>query len=50
MDKILHPTTGEKGFFCTELEKEVIDVVFEEFKTSLYGNSLRSSQSGGLDG
>ena len=49
MDKILHPTTGEKGFFCTELEKEVIDVVFEEFKASLYG-SLRSSESGELNG
>ena len=49
MDKILHPVSGEKGYFCTELEKEVIDVALEEFRATLYGNSP-SSQSGELNG
>ena len=30
MDKILHPISGEKGFFISELEKKMIDVAINE--------------------
>ena len=32
MESILHPISGEKGFFCTLPEKELIDVVLTDFK------------------
>lgn len=29
MDKIIHPITGEEGYFCTVLEKKIIDASIE---------------------
>lgn len=31
MESIFHPVSGEKGFFCTETEKEMIDSVITTF-------------------
>lgn len=32
MESILHPISGEIGFFCTPQEKEMLDVVLADFK------------------
>ena len=32
MEKILHPISGETGFFCSIPEKEFIDVVLADFR------------------
>ena len=34
MDKILHPVTGETGFFCTPTEKGIIDAILMNFISS----------------
>ncbi len=31
MDKVLHPVSGESGYFCSELEKTVIDAIINDF-------------------
>ena len=31
MDKILHPVSGEHGYFCTETEKVLIDTVLKDY-------------------
>lgn len=31
MDKILHPISGEEGYFCTSREKDLIDAVLKDF-------------------
>lgn len=33
MENILHPISGENGFFCTPQEKELIDVALSDFKS-----------------
>ena len=32
MDKIYHPVTGEEGFFCSVLEKKIIDASIKNLK------------------
>lgn len=43
MEKILHPVSGEKGYFCTELEREIINTIVDDW-------SLRSSECGERNG
>lgn len=31
MDKILHPVSGEDGYFCTETEKILIDAILHDY-------------------
>ena len=31
MDKILHPVSGENGYFCTEQEKVLIDAILHDY-------------------
>lgn len=31
MDSISHPISGEHGYFCSELEKKVIDAIINDF-------------------
>ena len=31
MNKILHPVSGESGYFCSEREKVLIDAVLKDF-------------------
>lgn len=31
MEKIFHPVSGEKGYFATEKEKNLIDAVLSDF-------------------
>jgi hypothetical protein len=51
INKVFHPVTGEEGFFCSKLEKQVIDAIVLEFKTALYEqNSPRSLECGGRNG
>ena len=38
MDQILHPITGEQGYFCSSKEKEVIDAIISDYK-SIRGES-----------
>ena len=49
MEKVFHPASGEKGFFCSLKEKELIDVAII-FLATQCKNSSRSSECGGLDG
>ena len=34
MRSIYHPTSGEKGFFCSIEEKKVIDAIINYFESS----------------
>lgn len=31
MDKVIHPVSGEHGYFCTETEKTLIDSILKDF-------------------
>ena len=31
MDKVFHPISGEKGFFCSETEKILIDAILSDY-------------------
>ena len=31
MDKILHPVSGEHGYFCTETEMVLIDAILHDY-------------------
>ena len=31
MEKILHPVSGESGYFASEKEKNLIDIVLKDF-------------------
>ena len=35
MDKILHPVSGESGYFCTETEKVLIDAILCDYSSQL---------------
>lgn len=50
MDKILHPVTGQDGYFCSKREKEMIDVALIFMSENQSMDSSRSSECGGLDG
>ena len=32
MIDLIHPVSGEHGYFCTKQEKELIDVILADFK------------------
>lgn len=49
MDKILHPVSGENGYFCTEQEKVLIDAILHDYsmnqlvlQTSANGRGVRN--------
>jgi hypothetical protein len=31
MEKIIHPVSGENGYFCSEKQKLVIDAIIDDF-------------------
>ena len=31
MEKIIHPVSGESGYFCTESEKNLIDAIVSDY-------------------
>lgn len=33
MIDIIHPVSGEHGYFCTNQEKEVIDAIISDFRS-----------------
>lgn len=43
LDKVIHPVTGEEGFFVTPVQKKAIDVVINDFKHHYF------SEDGGDD-
>ena len=51
MDKILHPVSGEDGYFCTETEKILIDAILHDYSmnqlvlTSATGRGEEHDQS-----
>ena len=49
MDSILHPVSGEKGYFCTETEKLLIDAILNEFSNQLVIQETSASRRGGSD-
>lgn len=47
MEKLCHPVSGECGYFCTQSEKDLIDVILNDFKNKhLVVNSSRSARGG----
>lgn len=50
MDKVFHPVSGEKGYFCSEKEKRIIDVALEFLSTQFKDAPLRSSECGVMNG
>jgi len=49
MDKILHPVSGEYGYFCSEKEKILIDAILQDFSMNqLVVQSSRSARGGDL--
>ena len=36
MEKLIHPISGETGYFATEREKNVIDAVLKDFLISQF--------------
>lgn len=49
MDLISHPISGEKGYFCTEREKVLIDAILCDYSSQFVLNSS-SPEGRGLDG
>ena len=39
MEKIFHPVSGEKGYFATEQEKQVIDAIVSDSMNQLVTTS-----------
>ena len=35
MIRIIHPISGEQGYFCSESEKEIIDAIIRDSQSSL---------------
>lgn len=48
MHKIYDPVSGEKGFFCTESEKTLIDAILVDFKNSLVVQASDNVRGGEL--
>jgi len=48
MERIYHPTSGERGFFCSDEEKILIDAVLVDFSInqSVLESSSRSARGG----
>ena len=48
MENIIHPVSGEKGFFCTNKEKLLIDAVMQDFTVNqLVVQNTSSNARGG---
>lgn len=39
MDCILHPVSGEEGYFCTKQEKILIDAILHDYSSQFVLNS-----------
>lgn len=48
MESIFHPVSGEKGFFCTETEKEMIDSVISTFLSDDQSSTPTASMGRGV--
>ena len=48
MNKILHPVSGESGYFCTETEKVLIDAILNDYRMNqlVLQESSRSARGG----
>ena len=46
MQKIIHPVSGEKGFFCSESEKVLIDTIIQNFSINLVVQNTSSDARG----
>ena len=48
MESILHPVSGQKGYFCTEKEKTLIDAIVSDYSVSqlVLTESSRSTRGG----
>ena len=48
MDKVFHPISGEKGFFCSETEKILIDAILSDYSMNQLVVTSANSR-GGVD-
>ena len=48
MDTVYHPVSGEKGFFCSELEKTLIDAIISDYSMNQLVVTSANSR-GGVD-
>lgn len=46
MEKIIHPISGENGYFATEREKNVIDAVLKDFIINQFVLQVSSHSDG----
>lgn len=46
MIKLDHPVSGEKGYFCTEQEKELIDAIIHDYSSQFVLNRSPTMEGG----
>ncbi len=48
MESIIHPISGQQGYFCTEKEKTLIDAIIQDFNVNqlVIQESSRSARGG----
>ena len=49
MEFLLHPISGEKGYFATEKEKVLIDAIISDYSNQFILQSSSRSARGGVD-
>lgn len=46
MERIIHPISGESGFFCSEKEKILVDAILVDYSSQLVVTDASLSQRG----
>ena len=49
MDKIIHPISGEHGYFCTSREKNLIDAILVDFSINQLVVQSSPDRRGGVN-
>lgn len=49
MEKFIHPVSGEKGYFCSEKEKTLIDAILVDFSVNQLVIQSSSRSARGVD-
>ena len=49
MESIMHPVSGESGYFCSEREKTLIDAILCDYRMNQLVVTSSRSERGGLN-
>lgn len=49
MERIIHPVSGEIGFFCSEKEKILVDAILVDYSNQLVVTEASPSVRGGVN-